>query len=142
MKKSCKYCGRVHDVGFVCDKKPKRLKARTDEAGFRSRWAWTKKARAIKERDHFLCLVCLAKGVVSSSYLEVHHIVPLSENADLGLDDDNLITLCEKCHKLADDGKIDRDYLRGMIGHTPLGGGLKNLTNVKTTQPRTHTENP
>lgn len=142
MKKSCKYCGRTHPVGFVCDKKPKRFKDRTDESDFRSTWAWTQKSKAIRERDHHICLACLAEGKVSCGYLEVHHIVPLCEDERLGLDDDNLITLCADHHEQAERGELERDYLRGLIGHTPLGDGLEIMRRAKTTRPPSRMKNP
>ena len=41
----------------------------------------------------------------------MHHITPLEENIDLGLENNNLIVLCELCHKEAEDGHIDRQLL-------------------------------
>lgn len=142
MKKSCKYCGRTHPVGFVCDKKPKRFKDRTDESGFRSTWAWTQKSKAIRERDHHLCLACLAEGVLYYGYVEVHHIVPVEESDELKLDDNNLITLCPDHHEQAERGELDRDYLRGLIGHTPLGDRLERSGRCKTTRPPSRMRNP
>lgn len=47
--------------------------------------------------------------------LEVHHIVPIEEDESLKLDDDNLITLCEGHHKLAEAGEIKRETLKSFI---------------------------
>lgn len=44
--------------------------------------------RSIRERDHYLCRVCLNYGN------EVHHIDYNKKNCN----PDNLITLCQKCH--------------------------------------------
>ena len=112
MYRSCKYCGRIHPIGEQCPARPRReIKERTEIARFRSTWAWTQKAIRIKERDHHLCRMCLAAGKLSKDNLEVHHIVPVAENWDSKLDDDNLITLCDSCHEAAEQGGIPRKLL-------------------------------
>lgn len=76
-----------------------------------------------------MCVYCLRKNqggklnrnMVSYKALSVHHIVPLSEDYDKRLDDDNLVTLCSGCHEAAEQGKISRDELRQMIGYPPYG---------------------
>ena len=35
----------------------------------------------------------------SSSFLHVHHILPRSSNPELAMDIENLMVLCEECHK-------------------------------------------
>lgn len=47
--------------------------------------------------------------------LEVHHIVPLHEDFDRRLDDDNLISLCQYHHDMADSGVISREFLSEQI---------------------------
>ena len=114
MKKSCIYCGGIHDSKEVCPKKPltqKRIKWDTKQSQFRSKSVWTKK------RDGYLRQICLknlydTERQYNSRGLEVHHIVPIKENEDLCLEDTNLITLCTKHHKMADSGDIPRDLLR------------------------------
>ena len=69
----------------------------------------------VKERDHYLCRMCLAEGRITRDNLSVHHIVPLHEQFDLRLDDENLVTLCGKCHRLADAGAISREKLREIV---------------------------
>lgn len=51
------------------------------------------------QRDLFLCRKCLTSGIITTDKLSVHHIVPLSEDFSRRLDDDNLITLCDRCHR-------------------------------------------
>ena len=41
----------------------------------------------------------------------MHHIVPLAEDYDLRLENENLITLCVRHHKMADDGIIPASLL-------------------------------
>jgi hypothetical protein len=54
---------------------------------------WDEIREAVKDRDHHRCTQCDAVDVE----LHVHHIVPLSRG---GANDwDNLVTLCDICHK-------------------------------------------
>lgn len=120
MKKSCQYCGRIHPVGYECPLKPKRRKQGKREAEqFRNRYAWRKKRQEIRARDYHLCRYCLERGVFTCEGLAVHHIVPLEERPELGLEDGNLITLCESCHEAAERGTLGREILRRLAG-TPL----------------------
>ncbi len=115
MLKSCKWCGRIHDTKFDCGKKPTHTKKRTHIVRFRSSGKWQRKRNIIISLDQGLCAMCKKEGQYIYEYLEVHHIVPLSEDWDLRLDEDNIITLCEKHHELADQGKIERQVLKKLI---------------------------
>lgn len=118
MRRSCRYCGGVHDVREVCPNAPPKWGQRrkdTRASGFRSTNAWTQKAIRIKQRDKYLCRACMAEGVITTKGLETHHIVPIEKAYDRRLDDDNLITLCVRHHKMAENGEISAEELRGMI---------------------------
>lgn len=115
----------------MCPAKTKRLMtvhARNSEADkFRSTQLWQKKRTEIKERDLYLCQVCVrAVGVDINAYanrkVSVHHIVSLQQDFSRRLDDSNLITLCYYHHKLADSGKIPAKALAEMVsgGNPPL----------------------
>lgn len=121
MKRSCQYCGRIHDDGFVCSRRPKRKSAGQEQSRFRSASAWTEKSMEIRRRDLFLCRICLEKNLIQQEGLSVHHIVPLAENIALGFENDNLITLCETDHRLAEAGKISREHLRELAKGPPRG---------------------
>ena len=111
MKKSCPYCGRIHDTGYECPKKPV-YGRHTGEAGdLRRTNAWKNKSIEIRKRDHFTCRVCLYNGTLTTKNLSVHHIIPINEDKSLYLDNDNLITLCIDCHERAEQGSIERDFL-------------------------------
>lgn len=120
MLRSCHYCGRLHQIGYVCPKKPPRKKQGKRKAEqIRSTYAWQKKREDIKERDHHLCVYSLAHGRIVYEDLEVHHIIPLEERPDLAFEDSNLITLSEEVHELAECGEIDREELMELIRHPP-----------------------
>lgn len=130
MKKSCRYCGGVHALNVECPQKPakawkSKYSRETCAAKFRSTNAWTEKAQAIKKRDRYLCRVCLARGKINSKGLSVHHIIPLRDNYDRRLEDDNLITLCEQHHSMAERGRISKEELFELVNstvHIPPGG--------------------
>lgn len=111
MKRSCKYCGRYHDVSFQCPSKPSRTKALTEAAAFRGRYVWKRKSIEIRKRDKGLCQHCLPTGRYSFD-VEVHHIVKLEQDIRLGLVNTNLISLCKACHVLADNGLIEVKLLK------------------------------
>lgn len=120
MLKSCQYCGRIHPVGYECPARPKRKKRGKREAEkVRSTYAWQKKRKAVKERDHYLCVYSLAHGRIVYEDLEVHHIIPLEERPDLAYDDSNLITLNQAVHELAERGEISREELLGLVRYPP-----------------------
>lgn len=108
--RSCSRCGKIHPRAYKCN--AGRTNAKTDESKLRSRYAWTQKAKQIKNDANGLCEVCKDLGLFNYDGLEVHHITKLSENPDGLLDDDNLIALCVYHHKQADAGEIEADYLR------------------------------
>ena len=118
MLKSCPYCGRIHDPHTVCPKKPvydyPSNRHRSKAGDLRHRNIWKEKSLEIRRRDKGLCRVCLSRGILTTRNLSVHHIIPINEQSDLWLDNDNLITVCNKCHDEAEAGLIDREALRMM----------------------------
>lgn len=109
---TCRKCGKIHPRTYRCKTNIK--KRVTDESTMRSSYAWTKKAKQIKNDALWLCEVCRDKGLYNYDSLEVHHIVKIKDNKDLFLDDNNLICLCVMHHKQADSGELAADYLRGL----------------------------
>lgn len=119
MLKSCRYCGRIHDSNYDCGKKPVRKKIRTAQNSFRGTEAWKRKSRQIRERDRYLCQICIrnlygTKRHYNNKELEVHHIIPLAEDYEARMDSSNLITLCGKHHEMAERGEIPRAVLLGI----------------------------
>ena len=126
IKKSCKYCGGIHQVGTICPRKPKKAERRNATEEDRFRWTniWKKKREQIKQRDWYLCQVCIRGAyntiqLVTTNNLQVHHIVPLTERYDMRLANDNLITLCPYHHRMAETGEIPKEYLQSIVGKIP-----------------------
>ena len=60
---------------------------------------WEVVRAVAKARDYGLCKDCLCNGM-TTLYDTVHHIIPIKVNYSKRLDIDNLISLCESCHKI------------------------------------------
>lgn len=116
---SCSRCGKIHPKGYVCKvgAKKKHYKYSYKESRLRSKGAWTEKSKQIRDDANYLCEVCNDKGIYNYRNVEVHHIEKLKDNPELWLDDDNLICLCKDCHRMADAGMIDKDYLKKLARH-------------------------
>lgn len=121
---TCNKCGIV-PRDHKCPYK-NRYKRTRDTKGdkFRGTNLWAKKSIEIRERDLYLCRVCMTERyntVKKLNYdkLEVHHIVPLSEDYNKRLDNNNLITLCKYHHRLAEDGQIPREELIELASTPP-----------------------
>lgn len=114
---TCKYCGVV-ERGHDCPHKTKCFKKGDKQSdAFRKTKAWTNKSLEIRQRDRYLCQVCLRNLYNTLDFLnytsvDVHHITPISEDYNKRLDNDNLISLCRWHHKMADDGRIPRHILK------------------------------
>lgn len=115
MKKSCSRCGKIHDINYKCyANMTKKKNSNADKVRATNRWH--KKSEEIKDRDHYLCQLCIRNlydtyDTFNYKKLEVHHIVPIEEDNTLAFDDDNLITLCCLHHKKADKNLIPREVL-------------------------------
>lgn len=120
MLKLCSYCGRIHDSKFDCGKKPKRYKRPSKQDKFRGTKAWQNKRREIKERDSYVCQVCirdLYEPYKKYEYndISVHHAIPMEQDFDKRLDNDNLITLCWRHHEMAEAGEITYEVIKEII---------------------------
>jgi len=120
MLKSCKYCGKIHDSKFDCGKKPQRKKQGNNKDKFRWTQAWQHKREEIKQRDSYLCQMCIRKLYDTKKQynyddLEVHHAVPLEEDFDRRLDNDILLTICGTHHEKAESGEIPREVILNII---------------------------
>lgn len=66
--------------------------------GFYQGRAWRGARLLALQRDHYLCQACLKKGRITKA-TEVHHLRPLEEYPELGLELTNLQSLCWQCHE-------------------------------------------
>ena len=114
MLKSCSRCGKLHKYGYICNegKKINYSKYTYKEASLRNTYSWHTKAQDIKARSNYLCA---ENKIYNYNNLEVHHITKIKEDADLLLEDNNLICLCKNCHILADAGIIKKEYLQELV---------------------------
>lgn len=118
MFKLCAQCGQLHDFDAgACQ--AVRFKKQTKAVQFRNTSRWQRKRTQIRERDKNLCQICLldtydTHQMYTYDNIEVNHIVPISEDVDRALDDDNLICLCSRHHKMADKGMIPRSIMNAL----------------------------
>lgn len=116
MFRTCSVCGGIHDENHMCKRAYKKS---TKESTFRNTNAWIKKRNQIKERDKYLCQMCLKDNIYTYKQLQVHHIIPLVEQYDRRLDSNNLITLCRYHHEQAEKGLITKAELQAIIEDPP-----------------------
>lgn len=81
-----------------------------DKQHFRSSSVWKHKRAEILDRDEHQCLIC-----GNNSELQVHHIISLDINEALKLEDNNLISLCSKCHRDVHNGVYSQIYLTDLV---------------------------
>ena len=125
----CGGCGALHPINTSPCRTARSPKRDTVANTFRKTNRWRVKSERIRERDQYLCRVCVTDtyNTVQQymySNLSVHHIVPLVEDPDRGLDNDNLITVCDFHHRLAETGKIPREELQRLVVLPPLPKGM------------------
>ena len=73
---------------------------REDKLKFYHSTEWKKMSPYILRRDHYECQECRKKtGKIRTATL-VHHIIPYEDRPDLGLDEDNLEAVCDRCHNI------------------------------------------
>lgn len=117
---TCSRCGVV-SRGHRCPYRTYKKKAYDTEADkFRQTRRWRNKSIEVRQRDRYLCRVCeanLYNTIQQFTYneIDVHHIVPINEDYNKRLDNDNLISLCRYHHKMADDGKIPKEVLYKIV---------------------------
>ncbi len=122
MWRACSRCGKIHEHGKRCFANSKNYYQNDPEIRkFRNSGAWKKKAEEIKERDKYLCQVCLKKNIINTRDLSVHHIIPCAESQILRLENSNLITVCENHHKLCEVGKISRTEQQSIVDEIMKG---------------------
>ena len=120
MLKSCRYCGKIHDSKYICSKRPQRKKVTTEADRFRCSSLWHKKREEIKKRDLYLCQICIRElyntvTKYNTKDLSVHHNIPINEDYNKRLDNDNLLTVCDFHHEMCESRKISREEVQRII---------------------------
>lgn len=77
------------------------------EQGFYHSPAWRRLRVLALQRDHYLCQACLRQKRITIA-TQVHHKIPIAEDASLALRLDNLESLCWDCHELTKPRKAPR----------------------------------
>ncbi len=89
-----------------------------DEHAFYVSREWKDKRSQILERDHYECQRCNGNFVIEDKPIKkiritkakyIHHIIPLKKNFEKALDDENLVSLCFRCHEVVE-GRDERWY--------------------------------
>lgn len=114
--RTCSRCGGLHPLGQKCFKNSRNYYQGDPEIRkFRNSTEWRKKAEEIKERDKYLCQICLKHNAFTYKDLSVHHIQPIAEQPALRLENSNLITVCEIHHRECEIGKIPRAEQQSIV---------------------------
>ena len=120
MLKSCQYCGRIHDSKYICKQRASKKKQTTEVDKFRWTSKWQKKREEIKKRDLYLCQICIRElyntvTKYNTKDLNVHHNIPINEDYNKRLDNNNLLTVCSYHHEMCESGKIPREEVQTII---------------------------
>ena len=86
---------------------------------------WLNKRGYIVDRDMHLCIDCLINKEDPVEAKIVHHIEPVKDNWSRRLDSNNLISVCDSCHK-----KIEGRYAAGSFEKEHEKNRLINLLKV------------
>ena len=73
-------------------------KNKRDAQGFYNSKSWDLTRKTINNRDRGLCRLCYSEGKIIYSDC-VHHIEEVRDNEALRCSEDNLISLCNRCHR-------------------------------------------
>lgn len=79
------------------NKRYDKARAADKEYKFYKSSKWIKFRNYIMQRDHYLCQMCLQNNKLSDATV-VHHIVPVRDNWELRLKENNVIAICDDCH--------------------------------------------
>ena len=73
-------------------------KNKRDNQDFYNSKSWSLTRKTINNRDRGLCRLCYSEGKIIYSDC-VHHIEEVRDNKALRHSEDNLISLCNRCHR-------------------------------------------
>ena len=117
----CSKCRTIHERGEGCPKKDNPLldKHNPTKKSYSKTYAdmdeeelriqkfynskeWRRMRDKVMAKSNGLCVICWAMGVIKNA-VAVHHIRKLRTHFHLRLDEDNLIAVCDSCHRLIED---------------------------------------
>lgn len=139
MLKMCPKCRRIINISDkFCSKCTEKVKSRYKDydknrdskaVKFYNSYEWKNTRERMINLDNSICVVCLAREGSITIAETVHHIVELKEDYSKRCSKDNLISVCNSCHKKIHDsynkGNISKKYtqkeLSEMLRKTRLG---------------------
>ncbi|RDW17625.1 HNH endonuclease [Oceanobacillus arenosus] len=74
---------------------------------------WINKRPIIFKRDGYICKECSRYGKTTVATM-VHHIYPIDTHPQFRLTNDNLISLCNRCHEVMHDRVTNEITSRGI----------------------------
>ena len=95
VKKLCPYCRRLIDITKPCSKCSKSFSKTDRNNTFYQTYTWRKKRNEYIKHNP-LCVHCKEKGIITKANV-VDHITRIKDGGSK-LDDNNLQSLCTKCH--------------------------------------------
>ena len=118
----CK-CEEKKKLDSYKDYKRRRMmdKDEKERQRFYSNKSWLRLSENIKKHYFGLCVVCWLKGLIQDNEY-THHIETIKDSFHLRLDEDNLIPVCDCCHK-----KVHRLYDKSDKDKVMLQKALKDL---------------
>ncbi|AWZ48311.1 HNH endonuclease [Hathewaya limosa] len=131
----CTECGKRVLAGTLCSCEDKRRKEKYREykhrrlqdkeerlrQRFYSNSTWLNLSEVIKKHYLGLCVLCWKQGLEEENQF-THHIETVKDRPDLRLREDNLIPLCDCCHK-----KVHRKMEMSYKDKVEIQNTLKNL---------------
>lgn len=112
----------MHPYDEPCPRKrPAHRYERTGADRLRFTSRWKRKSLHVREDAHWMCEACIDQGRATTEGLEVHHIEKLRDDPDGLVEDGNLVCLCRAHHRMADDGELPKEYLRGLAAKRMRG---------------------
>ncbi|KOC32542.1 HNH endonuclease [Clostridium botulinum] len=130
--RKCTECGKKVELGKLCkceelarrsnykNYKKKRMKDNDERErqNFYSNKFWLTLSEEVKNDFFGMCLMCWSNNLEASSEY-THHIETIKERFDLRLCKENLVPLCDSCHKkvhkLMDKNRIEKINIQNKL---------------------------
>lgn len=94
----CTKCKGIHQKGYKCNVVSRQKDSRDKTIGT---YKWQKLRLHIINRDNCMCQRCYIKyNIINTDKLTVHHILSRYTHEHLVYNEDNLITLCQRCNNI------------------------------------------